>query len=354
LENFFSDDLSGLLDFLPRRIGQVLRRCERETLSGLTEIRLRFDGPVALCFGRRVAFLSEEGRLGKAETALVAAEKDMAEAWRLVTSSSVYALEEELKQGYITVAGGHRVGVAGTAVLRNGAVKTQKEITSLNYRFAREKRGVAEPVLPFLFSGNRFRDTLIFSPPGAGKTTLLRDLTRLLSDGNALAPPRNVAVVDERGEIAGVVMGRRRYDVGSNTDVLTGFPKEEGMMLALRSLSPAVLVSDEIGRREDERAVAEAIRGGVSLLLTAHAGSVGELRRRPVLRSLLADGVFECLLSLSPSPRPGTVSAVHIRKQKGETWDYVEMDRGPDFDGRPGLCRDGDAPRLEAQTGGAQ
>lgn len=315
--------LGSFLGFLPERVSAALMRCG-DDLRGFTEVRLRCGAPLALCFGQRICLVSEKGLT--ADGGLIIGEKELREGWQRVTASSVYALEEELRRGYITLKGGHRVGIAGTAIWQSGKVKTQKEIRSLNYRFSRALPGIGEPVLPYLFEDGDFQNTLIFSVPGAGKTTLLRDLTRLLSQGDGSRPPRNVAVVDERGEIAGVTLGQACYDVGPFTDVLSGFPKSEGMMLALRSLSPRILVTDEIGTEGDRLAVADAVRSGVKLLLTAHGGSLHELRHRPVLRSLLGDGVFQRLICLSALPRPGTVASIYARKEREGGFIYVESD----------------------------
>lgn len=314
--------LSSFLGYLPEKVAAALIRCG-DDLQGFTEVRLRRNEPLALCFGQKICPVGEKGLI-TAGDGLIVGERELQEGWQKITSSSVYALAEELRQGYITIQGGHRVGIAGSAVLQEGRVKTQKEIRSLNYRFSRELRNIGAPLLPRLFENGNFQNTLLFSSPGAGKTTLLRDLTRLISEGDYRFPPRNVAVVDERGEIAAVTLGQACYDVGPYTDVLSGFPKSEGMMLALRSLSPQILVTDEIGTEADRMAVADAVRSGVKLLLTAHGGTLEELRHRPVLRRLLSDGVFQRLVLLSSVPHPGTVAAIYIRKEKEGIFDYVE------------------------------
>lgn len=315
-----SDEFSDFLSFLPKGIAEAVNNMDAEALFGLTEVRLRRGRAVSLCFGGEIRLLCDE----KGGLRLLS-DEEMEEAWRRITSSSLYALEEEIRGGYVTVGGGHRVGIAGTAVLREGSVSTQKDILSLNYRFCRDLRGVGRELLPFLFEDGVLQNTLIFSPPAAGKTTLLRDLTRLLSEGAGGRSRINVTVVDERGEIAAAHGGRCRFDLGDGVDVLTGFPKYEGMLLALRSLSPSLLVSDEIGQAEDRMAVAEAIRGGVKLLLTAHASSLEELRGRPILRELLGDGVFGRLLLLAADPRPGTVKAAYRAVGKEGNTAYVPM-----------------------------
>jgi stage III sporulation protein AA len=208
------------------------------------------------------------------------------------------------------------VGISGKAVLSGGKVKTQKEITSLNYRVAKEIKGGGGRLLPFLYGSDGFENTLVFSSPCAGKTTLLRDLTRLLSNGEPPYPPHNVVVVDERSELAATFMGRARFDIGDLTDVLDGFPKSEGMLLAVRSLAPAVIVTDEIGNSDDRYAVAEAVRSGIRLLLSVHAGSMAELTSRPVVAELMREGVFGRLVHLSRRCGPGTVEGIYQRSMK--------------------------------------
>ncbi|MBQ1252488.1 MAG: stage III sporulation protein AA [Firmicutes bacterium] len=316
--------LHRIADHMPETVRLLLDK-HRDDLSFVTELRLRRGKPLCVCFGNKIAYLGDCG-ICSADRGLVVTDALMDEAWRLVTASSVYALEEELRRGYITLKGGHRVGIAGSAVLRDEKVKTQKDICSLNYRFAREVKGIGETLLPFLCPRGVFENTLIYSPPGAGKTTLLRDLVRILSCGSKFLPPQNISVVDERGEIAGTYMGHPCYDLGDNTDVLHGFPKREGMTLALRSLGPQILATDEIGTEEDRIAIEDAVRCGVDLLLTAHAGSLEELKTRPILQRLLREGVFLRLVELSAFPEAGTVTGVYMRKQTEGMFDYVESD----------------------------
>ncbi len=307
---------SLLTKYLPKRLNTLMDACDRDVLCAVEEIRLRIGQPIALLLKNELHFFGDGGLTDERGQAFCVEEGDMQEAWRLVTASSVYALEEELRRGYITLPGGHRVGVAGKAVLSAGRVKTQKEITSLNYRVAKEIRGGGEKLLPYLYGANGFENTLVFSSPCAGKTTLLRDLTRLLSSGSPPYPPHNVTVVDERSELAATFMGKARFDIGDLTDVLDAFPKSEGMLLAIRSLSPAVIVTDEIGGEEDRYAVTEAVRSGIRLLLSVHAGSWAELTGRPVVSGLIKDGVFGRLVHLSRRCGPGTIEAVYLRGMK--------------------------------------
>lgn len=283
-------------------------------LPGLEEIWLRAGRPVELVAAGGGGFVTGDGRLvAEAETGRPIGADEVSRTFQLVCQGSVYAWEEELRGGFVTLPGGHRVGVAGRAVVEGGRVQTIRPVGGLNIRIARQVPGVALPLLPRLRRPDgRLASAILLAPPGAGKTTLLRDLVRLVSGGAptlGLAGAR-VAVVDERSEIAGCVAGVPSLDLGPRTDVLDGCPKAEGMMLAIRALSPGVLAVDEIGRPEDVVAVRVALQTGVTVLATAHAGSVEEARRRPGLSSLLGERAFERAVVLSRRSGPGTVEAV--------------------------------------------
>lgn len=260
------------------------------------EIRLRAERPLHLVCSGADCFVSREGRpVAQPAQAYRVTGGDIARALQLLTQNSVYACEEELRQGFITLAGGHRVGLAGRAVLEGGRNRLLKPVTALNYRVARAVQGAADAVLPHIIGPSGVCSTLIASPPQAGKTTLLRDLVRQLSDG---VPRLNwtgakVGLVDERSEVAGSWQGIPRHDVGARTDVLDACPKAEGMMLMIRSLSPQVLAVDEIGRAEDAEALEEALHAGIAVIATAHSSSWQELRARPVLQKILAGGMFQ-------------------------------------------------------------
>jgi stage III sporulation protein AA len=225
-----------------------------------------------------------------------------------ITNHSMYTMEEELRRGFITIAGGHRIGLAGRTVLSGGKVEHIRDISGFNIRIAREVCGAADPVLPQLldFKQNSVLHTLILSPPQHGKTTLIRDLARQISNGTwghpeARWPGLKVGIVDERSEIAGSRNGVPSYDVGPRTDVMDGCPKAEGMMMMIRSMSPEVLVVDEIGRLEDAEALAEALHAGVRVIATAHGSSLDDLSSRPALSKLLQSGFFQMYVVLRRS-----------------------------------------------------
>ena len=305
------EEYRQLLPYLPPALRREFAALPEGSLSGLEEVRLRPELPLLLRFDGRELFLSRSGGLTEvvADARLLSRE-ELKKTMLLLSDSSVYAFEEELRRGYITLPGGHRAGFAGRAVLEKGAVRTLKDISSVNLRLARALPGVGAPVLARLpLSDGRLPSTLLIAPPRAGKTTILRDLARLLSDGIGVRP-RRVGLADERSELAAMRDGLPQLDVGLRTDVVDGCPKAEAMELLLRSLSPELLVTDELGREEDGRAVAEAAMSGVTVLATAHARNAAEARQRPLLRRLLGEGYFRYLVVLSRRLGPGTVEEV--------------------------------------------
>lgn len=308
--------------FLPQRIRAILDRSTHTLWSGLEEIRLRLGRPLALHGRKGDFFLSKSGEAASAEQAYRPDRDDLEKALQLISSSSLYAFGEELRSGYITIPGGHRVGLCGQAVVQDGRVVRLKHITGMNYRIARQIKGAARPYVRFFLDYRRRRvfHSLLIAPPRGGKTTFLRDLARCLSDGvkELGFTGFKVAVVDERSEIAGSFQGRPQLDVGERTDVLDACPKAEGMMMLLRSMGPEVIVTDEIGRTEDAAAIEEVIHAGVTVVATAHGSSLAELRARPGLRKLLDEQVFERALILGLSRGAGTVEQLcELKKKRG-------------------------------------
>lgn len=213
------------------------------------------------------------------------------------SQASAHTVLDQVQRGFLTLRGGHRIGICGTAVVRDGQVATLREISSLSLRIARAVVGQAETLLPQLLEGERLQNTLIFAPPGAGKTTLLRDLVRGLSDG-VVTPPQRLAVADERGEIAAMWQGTPQLYVGRHTDVLDGCDKATAVSILLRGMNPQVIAMDEITRKGDVEAMIQAVGCGVSLLATAHGESMEDLERRPIYRALYRAGVFRRVVLL--------------------------------------------------------
>lgn len=297
--------MEEILHVLPVRLREPVKQ-EMSRSGQIQEIRLRSGKPVHLLENGRERMLPGSGFLSAG---------DMQETMEFVSRFSMYAYEEEIRQGFLTIRGGHRVGIAGKTVLSQGMIKTIRNISFIHIRIACEYRDCARGLLSYVYENGRLLSTLIFSAPGQGKTTLMRDLIRLISDGNSFGSPKTVSVVDERGELAACDQGVPQNDLGKQTDVLDGCPKTLGMRLMLRSMAPSVLAVDEIAGGDDVDAVFEAAGCGCAILATAHGESLDRLMEKEGFRRLMKSGVFDRYIQLENNGNPGKWS--HIYDGKG-------------------------------------
>lgn len=260
----------------------------------LQEIRLRAGKPVILIRMQQEYFLTRAGQFTKElSEAKIMEARELEQILQHICNYSIYAYTDEIRQGYLTLPGGHRVGVAGQVVMDDeNRIRTIKNIRYLNIRIAHEIKGAAKTVISEVYEDGRFCNTLILSPPGCGKTTLLRDLVREVSNGNAWGKGMFVSVVDERSEIAGSYLGVAQNDLGIRTDVLDCCPKAAGMMLMIRSMAPQVIAVDELGSIEDVEAVEKVLRCGCHILATIHAEDMEELKQKAFMRGLLNERAF--------------------------------------------------------------
>ncbi len=273
------EEACALLPMRLRTAALNLPLCRK---AAVEELRLRI--------GRQLFLTAPEG-----ETALpgtMVTKNDLEQVLDRASEYSRYAAAETMRHGYLTAAGGFRVGLCGTALPDGESNGGVRDVSSLAIRIPRVREGAALPVLPELLEGRRPVSTLLLSPPGGGKTTLLRDLVRLLSQGTEWNPPCRVALVDERGELAAVHRGRPQLEVGCHTDVMDGCPKRLAVPMLLRAMTPQVIALDEIALAADVEAVCAAVGCGAALLATVHAASLEDLRAGPVGRALLECGVF--------------------------------------------------------------
>ena len=300
-------------DFMRPRWEKVAERADR-----LQEIRLRIGQPVTVLMNHKEKFLSERGELtDEISYAGRSDEKELEAILTHICHYSIYAFADEIRQGFLTVRGGHRVGLAGQVILDGeGRIKNMKYIRYLNIRIAHEVKGVSDKTLPFLYNQGEVLNTLIISPPGCGKTTMLRDLVRNISGGTAYGRGRNVGLVDERSEIAGSYLGIPQNDIGIRTDVMDACPKREGMMMLIRSMAPDVLAVDELGNAEDVEAMHRAVRCGCKMLATIHSYSLEEVSRKSYMRTVMEERLFDRYLLLGKKNSKCIVTGIYDRERK--------------------------------------
>lgn len=306
-----------LLKVFSLRLRTILSKLEID-FTYLQEVRLRIHEPMIVVYENKEAFVTEDGRLtNEVEEGLVITKNELRETMEYVSNYSLYAFEEEIKQGFITISGGHRVGIVGRAVMEQEKVKSIKHVSFINIRLSHQVRGCATRVMPYIIREGEdcIYHTLIISPPKCGKTTLLRDMIRQISNGNLRCKGQNVGVVDERSELAACYMGAPQNDLGIRTDVLDCCPKAYGMMMLIRSMSPNVIAVDEIGSRDDLEAIEHVIRCGCSIVATVHGSSIKDIEAKPVLSELMRRNYFERYIVLSNLDGVGSIE--HIYDGKG-------------------------------------
>lgn len=307
-----TDQQVQLLAILPASLRQLLTPVLK-LLSDVEEIRIVQHKPLIIRTTAGERLVGTEGLVDSLDDAVTVDAPTITELLDAVTRSSVYALEDAMREGFLPLPGGHRVGLVGEARIQGGQVHGFRHITGFNIRVNREVHGVCRPLLKHLIrTDGGIWSTLVISPPGAGKTTLLRDLIRTLSYGEPSygLRPHRVGVADERGELAGGYRGVAQNDLGPRADVVDMCPKRYALGMLLRAMGPEVLVTDEIGHPEDGQAVLDAVTSGVALICSAHGSSQGEIRRRPSIRPLLEAQVFAKIVVLSRRKGPGTIERV--------------------------------------------
>ncbi|WP_133016752.1 stage III sporulation protein AA [Clostridium cuniculi] len=292
---------------LPGTIGNSIKQFLME--DKIQEIRIKVGKPIIL----NLAF--EEKVLDYIPT-----REDLRYLMTKISNYSLYAFEEEIKQGYITLKGGHRVGLAGECVMSKGEVRTIKNISSLNIRICKEVIGASNKVMRLITENDRVYNTLIVSPPKCGKTTILRDIAKNLSNGmyQISLKGKKVTIVDERSEIAACYNGIPQMNVGIRTDILDNCLKKSGMIMAIRSLSPEVLICDEIGTEGDLEALNMAFNSGVNIIVTVHGYDINDIYNRKVFKELIDNCVLERIILLSNRRGAGTIEKVYkVSRGKG-------------------------------------
>ena len=287
------------MNILARDVRRFLAN-ESIQIEHLQEIRLRVGQPLILIYKGREKVCP-----------LVVRENVLKETIDYVSNYSLYAYENEMKQGFITVEGGHRVGIAGQVILEQGCVKNIKKISSLNIRVSHEILNCATVLFPYITNCNRLYHTMIISPPRCGKTTILRDLIRQISNGNQWIRGCTVGVVDERSELAGCYQGIPQNHLGMRTDVLDACPKAVGMIMLIRSMAPEVVAVDELGTIEDIETIKFAMHCGAKMLVTVHGESFSEIQKKPLFSKMVKEQYFERYVVLRNGRNIGEIEGIY-------------------------------------------
>ena len=294
-------NLQNVLEYLPITIRNKIEPVQNVTIE---EIRLRSNKPLMLKIGQETEIID-----------YIVKQQEILQAFEKICENSVYSYRRQICDGYITIRGGNRVGIVGSAVVDNGQVININYISSLNFRIAREKIGCSNFIIEDIidFASNSVHNTLIVSPPGCGKTTILRDIIRNISNGIERIGFRGktVGVVDERGEIAAMYKGVAQNDIGIRTDVIDNMPKPEAMRILVRSMCPDIITCDEIGSIEDINAIDYAMCSGVKGIFTAHGKNIDEINQNSELSKLLNKHIFERIILLNPEKR-GDAKCIYL------------------------------------------
>ena len=280
-------DKIDIFEYFPNNIKEELaRQINNSNYKLLEEIRIRVNRPILLKFTNYINKIEH-----------IINTEDVLRIMEYITENSIYSYQKQICEGYITLKGGHRVGISGNVVVENEKVININYIYSLNFRISKEIIGVAEKIVKHILENGEIKNTLIISPPGAGKTTILRDLIRILSEY------KTIGVVDERGEIAAMYKNIPQNNLGLQVDILNNIPKSIGIKMLIRSMAPDIICADEIGTKEDIQAIKYAVTSGVKGIFTAHGNDIKDLKYNPILKELIQENLIENVIILDKNDR---------------------------------------------------
>lgn len=312
------EELNQVLQYFPLEIYLHLTKFIEENekvADDIEEIRIRTDRPIVIRVNGANKILKY--KVNQEETLRV---------FEKVCENSVYSYRNQICEGFITVKGGHRIGITGNAVVEEGKVININYISSLNFRIARQILECSNEAIGYVvdIDSNNIFNTLIVSPPGCGKTTMLRDLIRKLSNGikEINFKGKTIGIVDERGEIAAMYKGIPQNDVGVRTDVIDNIPKDKGMRMLVRSMAPEIITCDEIGSKQDVQAINYAVCSGVKGIFTAHGGNIEEIHLNPEISELLKMNIFERIIFLDTKQK-GRISKVYELDKKNKEYKII-------------------------------
>lgn len=289
---------------LPSKIALALNKVNEKQIL---ELRLRVNFGVVVNSGKQY-YLSKNGLTSNYDEAIICSQKDLMDIVFNATNHSLFAHNDELKEGYLTLNNGARLGVAGNVVMENGEVKTIKNFSSVNLRFAKEVKNCCLNALPYICEDGKLLSTLIISPPGCGKTTFIRDLSYQLSKRKI---EENILIVDERNEICAAQNGIATLSVGSDVDFYTYSTKQFGIINGIRTMAPSVIILDEISTKRDLSALEFAFCSGVKIVATTHSNNYEELFKKPLFKNVNLNECFERFVILSKENGVGTINSIY-------------------------------------------
>lgn len=312
-----TDQFSHVIEYLDYDLRELFKNRDKNLDLKVEEIRLRVGKPLMIYASGKDMYVDKNGKIHERfddlKNSYIVSLENISKTFQMISNYSVYSIQEELKQGFITIKGGHRIGVIGKGIYNQDKLISIKNISSINIRISREIIGASKQSLKYIIkNSNDIYNTLLVSPPKCGKTTILRDIIRSISDGVSRYNFKGlkVGVVDERSEIAGMYNGCPQNDLGLRTDVLDGCYKYEGMMILLRSMSPDVIATDELGHEMDIKAINQAMKSGVKVISTAHGLDLEDIKNKLNLKEILNNKVFERIIILDNSKGIGTIRDV--------------------------------------------
>lgn len=286
--------MDEILRYFPNKIYQIFSNLLHENPqigNELQEIRIRVDKPIILKLREKDLILQYN-----------ILQTEILQIVERLCENSIYAYKNQICEGFITIKGGHRVGLTGSCVIENGKITNIKYISSLNIRIAREVKNCSTRILREIIDieNKTIYNSIIVAPPGRGKTTILRDIIRRLSDGieEINFRGKTCGVVDERGEIAAMYKGTPQNDVGIRTDIIENVSKNKGIHMLIRTMAPEIIACDEIGSKEDVEAIHYALYSGVKGIFTMHGKNVEDIKNNKQIYELIENREIQKIIFL--------------------------------------------------------
>lgn len=300
------NDFDYIISYISPRLQMYLKKISDNVIEKIQEIRLRSDRPVVIVTTDGCCFLTSSGKISfiYSSSCVISLAGEITDTVNKMCGYSMHSHYEDILNGYITLPNGSRVGLCGTAVYDKENVKSIRNIDCINIRIPRYVEGVSEPLFESVFNKG-LTDLIIAGPPSSGKTTMLKDIAIKLSSGR-LGRYYKICVVDERKEL----FPRNNYNITSNIDVLLGFQKAKGIEMCVRTLSPDVIICDEIGSDGEADEIISGMNSGVCFILSIHAKSVADLSRKAVFKKLVSEGGIDKTLILKDSSSPCKIKSI--------------------------------------------